>query len=88
MKDPDLRHELLQRLFEEGQTLPAEDRAAFVERRCGEDAWLRKRLTVMLAAVVDEGVVVTSSTGENASTDSTAPVHSLLGEGPGARIGN
>ncbi len=88
MKDPDLRHELLQRLFEEGQTLPAEDRAAFVERRCGEDAWLRKRLTVMLAAVVDEGVVASSSAGEPTPSGATASIHSLLGEGPGARIGS
>jgi serine/threonine protein kinase/Tfp pilus assembly protein PilF len=87
MKDPDLRHELLQRLFEEAQTLPAAERAAFVERRCGEDAWLKKRLTVMLAAVVDEGVVESSSSGELAPAASTPATRSLLGEGPGARIG-
>lgn len=67
--------------------MPAAERAAFVARRCGDDAWLKKRLSALLAAVGDEIVAAGSSADLSTPPPSMSEAAATIGEGPGTQIG-
>jgi eukaryotic-like serine/threonine-protein kinase len=82
MSDP--RHDLLRGLFDRALALPTTARAAFLDRECGVDEALKRRLLGMLAAAEDDRFLADPTLG---GEPVPAPTEDALREGPGTRIG-
>jgi serine/threonine protein kinase/tetratricopeptide (TPR) repeat protein len=86
MAKSDPEHELLQRLFERAQQLPATARSSFIESKCGTDDGLKQRLKAMLATEGKSNAAASSFT-EKLDDAPAVAAQQAIGEGPGSRIG-
>src|SRR5262245_48476525 len=82
------QHGSVEDIFHLARSLPASQRGEFLQRACGDDAQLRRRIEALLRASESTGGFLPEAPRQRPVGASFDPAAAVITERPGDRIGN